>query len=241
MSTTRHTTRHHLNRQRRLAAVPAPERTEPPAPVRTPVRERPAKAEAKAEGKAEAEGRRAAAAAATRRVPRVPRLFVVLCALTLLLGAFAGWAFSRAQSLHDGAALQNTALSDPARTSKVKGEAERAVNALFSYDQADPGASEKAADRLLTGKAVEQHRTLLAPVLAQAKKQKTVVTTTVTDSAVERIDGHRARVLVFADQSSAGTAAKADAAAAYAGAMLAVDLVEKGGTWRVSGIDTFGS
>ncbi|WP_415951402.1 hypothetical protein [Streptomyces sp. KLOTTS4A1] len=270
MSTTRHTTRHHLNRQRRLAAVrtaeAAPEERRDlaagSAPVRTPVRERPqkpeppsapkragnGKAKGKAKGKsdpAEATGRRTPVRISRLRGPRpvaarrVPPPLAVLCLLTLLLGAFAGWAFSQAQSLRDAAALQNTALLDPARTSEVKGQAEKAVNALFSYDQADPQSSRQAAGKLLTGKAVEQHRELLAPVLAQAEKQKTVVTTTVTESAVQRIDGDRARVLVFADQSSTGTAAGADTAGSYAGAMLAVDLVERDGSWKVTGIDTF--
>ncbi|NED79198.1 hypothetical protein G3I76_03685, partial [Streptomyces sp. SID11233] len=80
----------------------------------------------------------------------------------------------------DTAAARNTALTDAARTSEVKGQAEKAVDALFSYDHADPGAMDKATARWLTGKAVAQHKTLLAPVLAAAAKQKTVVTTTVT-------------------------------------------------------------
>ncbi|MFI7007202.1 hypothetical protein [Streptomyces sp. NPDC050145] len=248
MSTTRHTTRHHLNRQRRLAAVPAqtpvrekpelktpelktPEPTKPDLKKPAPNKSAPKKLVPK----------KAVPSRPVRQAPRVPKALVALCLLTLLLGTFAGWAFHRAQSLDGGAAARNSALSDPARTSEVKGQAEKAVEALFSYDQADPGAARTAAGRLLTGKAVEQHRKLLAPVLAQAEKQKTVVTTTVTDSAVERIDGARARVLVFADQSSTGTAAKSGAAANYAGAMLAVDLVRKDGRWLVSGIDTFGN
>lgn len=247
MSTTRHTTRHHLNRQRRLAAVPAPAPAPAadPEPVKEAVPARIRRTSATAP-------KAATKPAATKPVrekavrdkaaapPRIPRPLVALCVLTLLFGGFAGWAFQQAHGDRDGAALRNTALSDPARTSEVKGQAERAVNALFSYDQADPGTAKKAAARLLTGKAVAQHRALLAPVLAQAEKQKTVVTTTVTDSAVQRIEGDRARVLVFADQSSAGTADKAKAAANYGGAMLAVDLVERAGTWKVSGIDTFG-
>ncbi|MGW1927589.1 hypothetical protein ACWCQ0_54420, partial [Streptomyces massasporeus] len=70
----------------------------------------------------------------------------------------------------------------------------------------------------------------------------------VTDSAVERIDGDRARVLVYADQSSVSTAgrpAKDKAATAkdqgvYAGAMFAVDVVLRDGRWLVENIDTFG-
>ncbi|MEU8482892.1 hypothetical protein [Streptomyces sp. NPDC048641] len=276
------TTRHHLNRQRRLATKPfRPERDRSASPASTPVRTdadtttaatavpkappapknviplvRPRTRPKNAAVDPSPHSRPKATAADSPRRPRPKRpttdhplrrprrpapLLLVLCALTLLLGAFAGWAYAEARGLRDDEASRNTALTDPARTSEVKGQAAEAVNALFSYDHANPGAEEKAVATLLTGKAVEQHRGLLAPVLAQAKKQKTVVTTTVTDSAVERIDGNRARVLVFADQSSTSTAAKAKDAASYAGAMLAVDLVLRDGRWLVSAIDTFGS
>ncbi|MFD3532794.1 hypothetical protein [Streptomyces sp. NPDC058664] len=172
---------------------------------------------------------------------------VVLCVLTLLLGGFAGWAYSRAAELRDDPARGNTALTDLARTSEIKGQTAAAVAALFSYDHADTGPFEQAGKTLLTGKAVAQHRTLLGGVLAQAARQKTVITTTVTDSAVERIDGDRARVLVYADQSSVSTAgtggkqqSKAQDQGVYAGAMFAVDVVHRDGRWLVENIDTFG-
>ena len=165
---------------------------------------------------------------------------------------FAGWAHAEAEALRDDPARHNTALTDLARTSEIKGQTAKAVDALFSYDHTDPGALEKAAEDLLTGKAVDQHGALLADVRERADEQKAVITTTVTESAVERIDGDRARVLVYADQSSVGTAGTTkDAKSAksaedsedegvYAGAMLAVDVVHRDGRWLVSGIDTFG-
>ncbi|MFF0227345.1 hypothetical protein [Streptomyces sp. NPDC004629] len=174
----------------------------------------------------------------------------LLCLLTLVLGGFAGWAHARAETLRDDPALRNTALSDPARTSEIKGQTAKAVAALFSYDHADSAAFDKATEDLLTGKAVAQHEALLAGVRARADRQKALITTTVTDSAVERIDGDRARVLVYADQSSVSTAGDKSAAntedkqaadgGSYAGAMLAVDVVRRDGRWLVSGIDTFG-
>ncbi|MEU2549546.1 hypothetical protein ABZ618_29655 [Streptomyces roseolus] len=244
------TPRHHLNRERRRQAradQPAPDPKGPvglltePAPAtrrRTaakPVREdREEKEEEKAKGKG-----KEAAARARHRTP-----LLVLCALTLLLGGFAGWAHGRAGELRDDPARANTALADPARTSEIKGRTAEAVAALFSYDHTDAAAFDRAAKTFLTGKAVEQHRTLFAGVLAQAAEQKSVITTTVTDSAVERIDGDRARVLVYADQSSvstAGTARKKDRdQGVYAGAMFAVDVVLRDGSWLVEGIDTFG-
>ncbi|MFF3838513.1 hypothetical protein [Streptomyces sp. NPDC001930] len=259
------TPRHHLNRQRRRQAALADQQA-PGGRPRTPAgvltepaprtRERPAAnsvRESAAEPKGETRGRgRAGREETSREKPgsgtsgRVP--LAVLCVLTLLLGGFAGWAYSRAGELRDDPARGNTALTDLARTSEIKGQTGAAVAALFSYDHADTAPFERAGKTLLTGKAVAQHRTLLAGVLAKAAQQKTVITTTVTDSAVERIDGDRARVLVYADQSSVSTAgrpSKDKAATAkdqgvYAGAMFAVDVVLRDGRWLVENIDTFG-
>ncbi|MFI8789230.1 hypothetical protein [Streptomyces sp. NPDC055105] len=218
------TTRHHINRTRRLAAAPRPRRTEPVA-APTPLRKRPAEEPVAAES-------------GSRPQTQPRRALLVICVLTLLLGGFAGWAHSRAAAERDVPAARNTALTDVARTSEIKGRTDKAVADLFSYDYAHPEVSEKAVSSLLTGKAVTQHKQLLGPVLAQAAKSKAVITTTVTESAVERISGDRARVLVFADQSSSTTHGKSGTA--YAGAMFAVEWVRQDGRWLVSGIDTFG-
>ncbi|MET9725551.1 hypothetical protein [Streptomyces zaomyceticus] len=252
------TPRHHLNRRRRqeaLADRPAPgggSRTpagvlSEPGPrtgrraAAKPVRE--TDAEPKGEPRARERSARRSGSEKRGRVP-----LAVLCVLTLLLGGFAGWAYSRAGELRDDPARGNTALTDLARTSEIKGQTGAAVAALFSYDHADTAPFERAGKTLLTGKAVAQHRTLLGGVLAKAAQQKTVITTTVTDSAVERIDGDRARVLVYADQSSVSTAgrpskgkaAEAEDQGVYAGAMFAVDVVRRDGRWIVENIDTFG-
>ncbi|MEU0405387.1 hypothetical protein ABZ318_35315 [Streptomyces sp. NPDC006197] len=250
------TPRHHLNRQRRrraLADQPAVARAHTtvgllPEPDSRPGR-RPAVKPAREATEApagEATEDRPAATRATKGGGRGLAPLVVLCVLTLLLGGFAGWAHSRAGGLRDDPARGNTALTDLARTSEIKGRTAAAVAALFSYDHADTGPFERAGKTLLTGKAVAQHRTLFGGVLAQAARQKTVITTTVTDSAVERIDGDRARVLVYADQSSVSTAGggkqqtKAQDQGVYAGAMFALDVVHRDGRWLVENIDTFG-
>lgn len=240
------TTRHLVNRQRRLATVAA-ERTAAPAPVREPVepetvleeagvdeaepQEKPErKTEEKPEPKEPGSGR-----------PSRPRLRVtlpaVLCALTVLLGAFAAWAFTSAATLNDDPSRQNTALTDIARTSEVKGQVTEAVGAVFSYNYASPAKSDAAVKKYLTGKAVQQHEDMLAEVRAQAPKQKLVLTTTVTESGVELLDGDRARLIIFADQSNTRTGKSEETT--YAAAMFAVDAVRRGGTWRISAIDTF--
>ncbi|MFB7529932.1 hypothetical protein ACFC0C_17055 [Streptomyces sp. NPDC056178] len=244
------TTRHLVNRQRRLATVAA-ERAGATAPPREPTASDPS---SEAPGKTPAAERMPTDDAATDdtvapepekekepRGGRTSRLRVrlpaVLCALTVLLGAFAAWAFSSAAGLRDDPARRNTALTDIGRTSEVKGQISEAVGAVFSYNYAAPGKSERAVRSHLVGKAVRQHAEMLAQVRAEGQKQKLVLTTTVTDSGVELLDGDRARLLIFADQSNTRTG-KSDETT-YAAAMFAVDAVRRGGTWRISAIDTF--
>lgn len=146
-------------------------------------------------------------------------------------------AFSSAATLREDPTRQNTALTDISRTSEVKGQISEAVGAVFSYTYASPGKSDLAAQKYLTGKAVQQHKDMLAEVRAQAPKQKLVLTTTVTESGVELLDGDRARLLVFADQSNTRTGKEEETT--YAAAMFAVDAVRRGDTWRIAAIDTF--
>lgn len=241
------TTRHLVNRQRRLATVAAAERaatTAPPRPRtgRGPDPEQKPDApqdEAVPEGEGEEdEGEAGAEAekATARRRPR-PSLPAVLCVLTLVLGAVAAWAFTSAASLRDDPSRQNTALTDISRTSEVKGQITEAVGAVFSYDYASPTKAETAVTKYLTGKAVQQHADMLAEVREQAPKQKLVLTTTVTDSGVELLDGDRARLLIYADQRNTRTGKSEETT--YAAAMFSVDAVRKGGSWRISAIDTF--
>ncbi|MFJ8758288.1 hypothetical protein [Streptomyces cyaneofuscatus] len=240
------TTRHLVNRRRRLATSPS--RPSPSTePLSEPVTDEEAEAATEAErepaavtGSASDSEPEPDAAATSRRRLRSrlrPRLPALLCVLTVLLGAFAAWAFTSAASLRDEPARQNTALTDIARTSEVKGRIGEAVGAVFSYDYASPARSDRAAKTHLTGRAVQQHQDMLAEVRAQAPQQKIVLTTTVTASGVEYLDGDRARLLIFADQSNTRTGK--DEETTYAAAMFAVDAVRRGDTWRIAAIDTF--
>ncbi|MEV8523666.1 hypothetical protein AB0451_05800 [Streptomyces sp. NPDC052000] len=241
------TTRHLVNRRRRLANASVARTVTEPPPERTSVLANSPKSrggyESRKAARAPSPPHPAPRSSAIRRsLDRLPsiRLPVVLCALIVLLGAFGALAATRADALRSDPAVRNAALTDLARTGEIKGQTAKAVAALFSYNYADTAPADKAASTLLTGKAVQQHRDMLATVRAQAKDQKLVLTTTVTESGVEMIDGSRARVLVYADQSSTRTAGKKPETT-YAAAMFAVDVVhERSGTWQISAIDTFG-
>ena len=184
----------------------------------------------------------AAPAAAQKAAPGPSRhpLLLPAClgALAVVLGGLAVWFGLEASSATSGVDTSNTALTDPAATRQVTQQVTSAVNKIFSYNYADTAKTSQAAATLLTGKARQEYDTLFKLVRQDAPKEKLVLTTTVTNSGVEFLDGSRARLLIFADQhDTAGAAHKTT----DAGAMFAVNAVNQGGRWKISSIDTFGA
>lgn len=167
---------------------------------------------------------------------RAWRIAAALGAATVVLGGFGVWATVHANSERSSAAAQNTALTDGPATTAVRGQITAAVNTIFSYNYANTAATRRAAQGLLTGPAVHQYDTLFALVTRNAPAQKLVVTTRVTNTGVEMLNGDRARLLVFANQQDtrAGTGQTS-----YAGAMFAVTAFRQGGRWKIENIDTF--
>jgi len=167
---------------------------------------------------------------------RAWRAVAALGAATVVLGGFGVWATLQASSERSSAAAQNTALTDGPATATVRREIAAAVNTIFSYNYANTEATRRAAQGLLTGPAVRQYNTLFALVTKNAPAQKLIVTTRVTNTGVEMLNGDRARLLVFANQQDtrAGTSQTS-----YAGAMFAVTALRHGGRWKIENIDTF--
>jgi len=173
---------------------------------------------------------------ATTARPRHTLALLILGALTVLLGGFGIWATLHASTLRTQAAQENTAVIDPAATIAVRDQIDSAVRTIFSYNYADTGATRQAAQRLLTGAAIQQYNSLFALVQRDAPAEKLVVTTTVTNSGVELLNGNQARVLIFVNQQDtrAGTSQTT-----YGGAMLAVTAIDQAGRWKIENIDTF--
>ena len=176
---------------------------------------------------------------AARDASRHPLLLpACLGALAVILGGLATWFGLEASSATSGVDVSNTALTDPAATREVTQQVTGAVNKIFSYNYADTAKTSQAAATLLTGKARQQYDTLFKLVRQDAPQEKLILTTTVTNSGVEFLDGSQARLLIFADQrDTAGAAHKTT----DAGAMFAVNAVNQGGRWKISSIDTFGA
>jgi Mce-associated membrane protein len=173
---------------------------------------------------------------ATTARPRHTLALLILGALTVLLGGFGIWATLHASTLRTQAAQENTAVIDPAATIAVRDQIDSAVRTIFSYSYADTGATRQAAQRLLTGGAIQQYNSLFALVQRDAPAEKLVVTTTVTNSGVELLNGNQARVLIFVNQQDTRSGTSQTT---YGGAMLAVTAIHQAGRWEIENIDTF--
>ncbi|MWA07143.1 hypothetical protein F8568_043775 [Actinomadura sp. LD22] len=160
----------------------------------------------------------------------------VLGLLAVLLAASGIWMHRQAGDLRGDPAARNGALTDGAATSEVKGAVADMVGRLFSYNYTDPGRTDAAARTCLTGPAVRQYAALMDRVRTDAPRQRTVLSTKVTDSAVTTLRDGRARLLVYADQQ---TTRAGDGKSTTSPAMLAVTAVRHSRQWRITGIDTF--
>ncbi|MDL4818448.1 hypothetical protein [Actinomadura opuntiae] len=161
---------------------------------------------------------------------------VALGLLAVLLAASGIWMHQRARDVRADPAVRNTALTDSAATSEVKGAVAAMVGTLFSYNYTDPGRTDAAARTDLAGDAVRRYAALMGRVRTDAPRQKTVLSTRVTDSAVITLHDGRARLLVYADQQTTRTG---DGKSTTSPAMLAVTVVRNSGHWRITAINTF--
>lgn len=170
-----------------------------------------------------------------RPLPRIP-LAAILAVVTVILGGLAAWFAVEAGNLNSTPAASNTALTDNATTTKIIGQATKDVNALFSYNFADPAKASATARSDLAGRAVGQYQKLYKGVQQYAGKSKQfVLTTAVTSAGVEQLQGDTARVLVFSNQVKTSTGASPQS---Y-DAMVALTLVQQHGSWKINSIDTY--
>jgi Mce-associated membrane protein len=161
---------------------------------------------------------------------------VILAVIAVVLGGFATWSGLEWAAISSGAVASNTALTDNARTAEVSGQITSTINTTFSYNYTDVAKTEKAAQSLLTGTALCQYNTLFKVIQQQAPSQKLVLTTTVTSSGVESLQGDSARVLMVVDQTDTRVGTNQPV---FSQASLAVNAVRQDGKWKISYIDDF--
>ncbi len=162
------------------------------------------------------------------------RLTAFFAAAAVVLAGLGGWFLLEANSLRDSSSTANTALVDTGRTAEVSAAVSNALNQVFSYSYDKTEVTEQAAADLLRGAALDTYYRLFAQVREQAPAQKLVLTTRVVSSAVQYLEGDRARLLVFLDQSA--TRADADTSNAAA-AQLSVTVKREGDRWVITDLE----
>jgi Mce-associated membrane protein len=159
------------------------------------------------------------------------RLTIALGVVAALLVGTGTWALIAAAGLRDSPAAHNSALVDTGRTAEVSASVSNALNQIFSYSYDRTEVTDKAARDVLRGDALTTYDKLFAEVRAKAPAQKLVLTTRVVYSAVQSLDGDRARLFVFLDQSATRVDNNTTAAAA---AQLSITAKREGGRWVIT-------
>lgn len=162
------------------------------------------------------------------------RLVIALGVAAVVLAGLGTWFLFAANDLRSAPATRNTALVDTGRTAEVSAAVSSALNQIFSYSYDRTEETEQAAAAVLRGDALETYDKLFAQVRELAPSQKIVLTTRVVHSAVQSLEGDRARLLVFLDQ--AATRADADTSNAAA-AQLSVTARREGGHWVITDLE----
>ncbi|NIJ14236.1 Mce-associated membrane protein [Saccharomonospora amisosensis] len=172
---------------------------------------------------------------------RPPRRFgYAAVALLLVVGlVFSGLAvLFKFRHGEVASATDNTALVDVATTAQVKQAMSEAAESLFSVDFNDLNKTQRAADRLLVNDEVKRkYDALMGQVREIAPKQKMVVTVKATRSAVVQLDGDRAKVMVYIDQTATRTDNNQTSAG---GAAMWLTTERRDGEWKVVNMDTYG-
>ncbi|MFC9255437.1 hypothetical protein [Amycolatopsis thailandensis] len=156
---------------------------------------------------------------------------VVFGVVAVVMAGLAGWFAVEARDATSVLA-HNTALTDVATTAEVSDQIGKALGTVFSYRYDDPAKSEQAAKEVLTGPALGQYDQLFAQVRGLAAEQKLVVTSTPVVSGVKVLDGDRASLLVFLDQ----TGVRGDGQRSTGAAQLSVSAERSDGRWRVTAL-----
>ncbi|MEV5183211.1 hypothetical protein AB0K98_10210 [Streptomyces werraensis] len=164
--------------------------------------------------------------------PRLRRAVAAGAVAVLVLGG-CGFLHAAHQLRSDGSA-RNRALTDTEATSRVAGDVGDALARIFSYTPDGTAATERSARTALDGKAARQYATLFDRVRQDLTAQRVTLSTRAVRTGVVELDGDRARLLVFLDQTSR----RGEDAATTAAAQLTVTARLEDDRWRIVDIET---
>ncbi|EFL41510.1 nuclear transport factor 2 family protein [Streptomyces griseoflavus] len=146
----------------------------------------------------------------------------------LLVAGGCGFLYGAHQQESDGAA-RNRALTDTGATDRVAGEVGNALARVFSYTPDGTAAAERSARTVLGGRAARQYQDLFGQVRDDLTEQRVTLSTRAVRTGVIELDGDRARLLVFLDQTSR----RGDDAATTAAAQLTVTARLENDRWLI--------
>ncbi|MER5839809.1 hypothetical protein ABT099_05740 [Streptomyces prasinus] len=149
----------------------------------------------------------------------------------LLLAAGCGF-LQAAHQLRSAPPVRNQALTDTEATTRVAGEVGHALARAFSYTPDGTAAAERSARTGLDGRAARQYRALFDQVRDDLTEQRVTLSTRVARTGVIELDGGKARLLVFLDQTS--HRGKGTATTAAAQLTVTARLVDD--QWRITDI-----
>ncbi|MFG3331319.1 hypothetical protein ACGFZZ_04885 [Streptomyces tendae] len=170
---------------------------------------------------------------------RLRRAVLAATAAVLVLGG-CGF-FYAAHQLRSQAPARNHALTDTEATTRVAGDVGDALARIFSYTPDGTAAAERSASTVLDGRAARQYETLFARVRDDLTEQRVTLSTRAVRTGVIELEGDRARLLVFLDQTSHRGDGKGkdkdkdegDVEATTAAAQLTVTARLDGDRWRI--------
>jgi Mce-associated membrane protein len=125
----------------------------------------------------------------------------------------------------------NQAVVDRSRSAQVIGQVDTALGHVLSFDYRHPDATRTAAHQALVGDALRQYDVLFAALQKKAGGQHLVLAAKVVSAGVTILEGSRAQLLVFLDQTSTRAS---DGATNTSAAQIRITAVEHGGVWRIS-------
>lgn len=141
----------------------------------------------------------------------------------------------KVHQLNSTTAASNDALVEARATRDVARRVESAMTELWSYDYRSLKESRAESAKLGTAAFTKQYAGVYDRLDDLAPQQKAVVVATVTQVAVQRLDGDRATAIVFLSQQ----ATKAAGSPSTAAARLRVRMQRVSGAWKVAGVTPF--
>lgn len=168
---------------------------------------------------------------------RLRKAALAATAAVLVLGG-CGF-FYAAHQLRSQAPARNHALTDTEATTRVAGDVGEALARIFSYTPDGTAAAERSASTVLDGRAARQYETLFARVRDDLTEQRVTLSTRAVRTGVIELEGDRARLLVFLDQTSQRGDGKdkdkdeGDVEATTAAAQLTVTARLDDDRWRI--------